>query len=257
MRVRPRAKEILRVKITIKLNLTNPERIGDPYRRPVESGLGLSKAYAGNVKLRRLSFMRGAMTNFGESGDKKSGIPKDSKPPEQLTGLYDNDRMKGLHLNKMNYGPGGTDQSTCTTGPKLTDLTIDVPKVHELDAPLYQGEYHKPKELPVSNENYQKIAREGTEFIAINGNINLQVKHALDEARQTDIADGTGHKSVDKLLSYMNEHLCGTYYSVARHNDTFMLLDSRDNHPNARGQFAVHPTERWNMATKKYENGHV
>jgi hypothetical protein len=197
------------------------------------------------------------MSQFGESGDKKAGALSNSKQPETLTGLYDNDHMKGLHLNKMNYGPGATDQSTCTTGPKLTDLTIDVPKVQELDAPEYKGVYHKPKDMPVSNENYQKIAGKGTDFIAINGNINLDVKHALDEARQTDKADGTGYKNVDKLLSYMNEHLCGTYFSVARHNDTFMLLDSRDNHPNAHGQFAVHPRERWNMATKKFENGQV
>ncbi|MBX9722808.1 MAG: hypothetical protein K2X81_15515, partial [Candidatus Obscuribacterales bacterium] len=67
---------------------------------------------------------------------------------------------------------------------------------------------------------------------------------------------GGGHGHVDKLLSYMNKELCGTYFSVTRKGDSFMLLDSRDNEHlkhDANGNAKLHVREQWNMKTQKYE----
>jgi len=167
---------------------------------------------------------------------------------EQITGLYHNETMKDFVLHK----PG---ENNRTGGPRLYDLSIDVAHVKEMDAPEYQGQYHKPKPLPVSNENFRKIAQEGTEFIAINdGGINLQVKHALDEAYQTDKIQGTKHEHVDQLLAYMNAHLQGTNYSVGRDHNRFMVIDSSDkaNKPDAHGKVNVHPMVLWDLDTKKF-----
>ena len=193
--------------------------------------------------------------NKGDSPDNTNKAPATAHT--EATGLqYDNASMKHPVFNKMDYGPSSPG-SAKLPGPRLNELTIDVPNVHELDAPMKEGVWHKPKQMPVSIPNYQKIASEGTEFIATNGNINLQVKHALDEALQSDKSMNTGHQHVDKLLAYMNENLWGSNYSVLRDRNKFLLLDSRDNpHPkrDAGGNVvsALKFTEGWDMEKKAY-----
>ncbi len=137
-------------------------------------------------------------------------------------------------FNKMVYDTN--QRPECIAGPQLKELHVN---------PAVDNDAH-----------YQKISKDGAEFIAINGNINIAVKHALSDAFQDDKLSGGGHGQVDKLLSYMNKELCGTYFSVTRKGDSFMLLDSRDNEHlkhDANGNAKLHVREQWNMKTQKYE----
>lgn len=167
--------------------------------------------------------------------------------------LHNNIDMRNPVFNHMEY----EGKSKQIDGPKLQDLHI-----------VGDGK---------TNEHYRQIAKDGAFFIAVNGNINLAVKHALEEAHDNDKLHAKGnkdgkndHATVDKLLSYMNKELYHTVFSVTRDGNKFILLDSRDNrgtrpaNPNdlnasdrsvrhdATGKAILHPREQWNLDTKKY-----
>lgn len=133
-------------------------------------------------------------------------------------------------FNKENYDPAKS--PVRVDGPKLTDLHISSD----------------------NDTHYQELAVKGADFIAANGNINLQVKTALAEAHKEDKQQGTGYHQVDKLLSYMNHHLGGTDYSVTRDRDKIMVLDSTDNQSvkhDASGKALVKVRDDWNLHDKK------
>lgn len=166
--------------------------------------------------------------------------------------LHNNIDMRNPVFNHMEY----EGKSKQIDGPKLTDLHI-------------VGDAK-------TNEHYRQIAKDGAAFIAINGNINIAVKHALEEANDNDklhAKDRGGkndHATVDKLLSYMNKELFHTVFSVTRDGNKFILLDSRDNRGSkpanpadlnasdrsirhdASGKAIIHPREQWDLDKKKY-----
>ncbi|MFA6208423.1 MAG: hypothetical protein WCT03_20510 [Candidatus Obscuribacterales bacterium] len=164
--------------------------------------------------------------------------------------LHNNIDMRSPVFNHMEY----EGKSKQIDGPKLQDLHI-------------VGDAK-------TNEHYRQIAKDGAAFIAINGNINLAVKHALEEANDNDKLHAKGgkndHATVDKLLSYMNKELFHTVFSVTRDGNKFMLLDSRDNHGtrpanrddlnasdrsirhDASGKAILNAREQWNLDTKRY-----
>jgi hypothetical protein len=183
-----------------------------------------------------------------QNGDGADAGKQPAANPEPQVGLYHNELMVLHH-------PG---DSTKTTGPHLKELTIDVNHVKELDAPEYQGERVKRHLMPVSNDNYQHIAAAGVDFMRQNdGGFNLQMRHALNEAYQTDKVPGSKTHSVDQLLAYMNDQLKGSNYSVARdHKDPnkVVVVDSSDrgNQPDKHGKVIIHSAYEFDMKTQKF-----
>jgi len=182
-------------------------------------------------------------------GDGADGNNPPAKHTEPLVGLYHNEHMV-LHRQGEPH--------TANTGPHLKDLTIDVANVKELDAPEYQGGRVARHLMPVSIENYHHIVDAGIDFMRQNdGGFNLQMRHALNEAYQTDHVPGSKTKSVDQLIAYMNDQLKGSNYSVARdkdHPDHILMADSTDrgNQPNKAGKIALHDIMVFNMKTQKF-----
>lgn len=163
---------------------------------------------------------------------KKKGPEADASKAEEP--WHNSVSMTHPAFNKMVYDPN--QRAETIPGPKLNELHVN---------PAVDNDVH-----------YQKIAKDGADFIAINGNINIAVKHALADAYQNDKLSGGGHNSVDKLLSFMNKELHGTYFSMTRDGDKVMLLDSRDNEHlkhDASGKALLHAREKWNLKTQKYE----
>ena len=165
-------------------------------------------------------------TKHDGSDTSRQRAPEHTEPPLPL---YDNDSMK------------------LVKSPVFNDMKhhdSQHPSLH----PLHIGDQK-------ADEHYQKIAKEGADFIATNGNTNIAVRHAFDEARENDKKNG-GHHSVDALLNYMNKELKAqpTPFSLAVVNDShghpqLLLLDSRENqHPKVvNGKTEVRPRETLNI----------
>lgn len=172
----------------------------------------------------------GARFDRAESKDHQNAGAEEFKPN------YDIDGMRHPPLNKMSYD--ANKPAVCLDGPKLPDLKIDA----SVD----------------NNKHYQDIARKAAEFVAINGSYNIAMRHALKDANENDKlqGDGKGHKTVDKLLEYINKELCGTYFSMIRRNDKIILLDSRDNDPvkhDAAGKAQLNIRGSWSLGKEPYD----
>lgn len=153
---------------------------------------------------------------------------------------------------KMN-GDGTIKHGQCLPGPKLNDLTIDTTPGHVVvhDVPKQGANYHErqeaaKREMPISNEHFRDLVKKGAEYMAINdGNFNLQMRNALDEANQSDKSMKTGHKHVDDMLKYVNSQLCDTFYTVARKGNVVEVYDTHND--------KNHPAGRWNLDKKAWE----
>ncbi len=167
-------------------------------------------------------------SKFEISDDKQQ-----ANKPEQKA-LYDMDQMKKPPLNTMSYDVNKP--APRLDGPKLPDLIIE-PSVE-------------------TNDRYQKFARQAAEFVAINGNFNIDMRRAVKDANENDKLLGGGHKTVDQLLRYMNKEMAGTYFSVIRQRDNIVMLDSRDNQNlkhDAKGNAIVRPRVVWNINKEPYD----
>lgn len=139
----------------------------------------------------------------------------------------------------------------CSPGPDLHSLTIDVPNVHVHDVPRRDATPQErrdalKREMPISNEHFRDLVKGGTEYMAINdGNFNLQMKNALDEAHQSDKSMKTGHKHIDDVLKYANANLCNTDYTLRRQGNTVMVFDAHND--------TKHPAGKWNLDKKAWE----
>lgn len=128
----------------------------------------------------------------------------------------------------------------CVTGPKLTELTIDEQHVKVYDTPRRDASAAEKaaaahREMPVSNQHFRDLVKQGSEFIQMNsGNFNLGMKNALEEAHQTDKLAGKGsHQHIDQMLKWINSDLCGTFYTLRREGNKVQLFDTHfsDKHP--------------------------
>ena len=81
------------------------------------------------------------------------------------------------------------------------------------------------RDLPISNEHYQELAKQGTEALH-GGTFSWQLKNALDEAFQSDKSMHTGGTHVEDLLKYANANLCGSAYTLGRHGDSIKLIET-------------------------------
>lgn len=139
----------------------------------------------------------------------------------------------------------------CAPGPELNSLTIDVAHVHRHDEPKRGDSYADrqaalKREMPVSDEHFRELVKKGTEYAAINdGNFNIQMRHALDEANQSDKSMKTGHKHVDDVLKYANANLCGTDYTLRREGNIVSVYDAHSS--------STKPSGRWNLDKNAWE----
>jgi hypothetical protein len=140
-----------------------------------------------------------------------------------------------------------------TKGPNLTDLTIDTKPgdvvVH--DVPRQGASYQErreaaKREMPISNEHFRDLVKQGTDYMAMNdGNFNIQMRNALNEANQSDQKMGTGHRHVDDVLKYANAHLNDTDYTLRRHGNEIEIWDAH--------QSTTKPAGKWNLNKNAYE----
>jgi len=146
-----------------------------------------------------------------------------------------------LNHRVMN-GDGTVKPGHCAPGPKLTDLSIDVPNVHVKDTPnrndtAAEQAATRRREVEISNPHYRDLAKSGAEFLAINGGFNLSMKNALEEARQSDVSMKTGHKHVDDLLKYVNAENCGGFYTLRRQGNNVQVFDTHSSETKPQGTF--------------------
>ena len=125
-------------------------------------------------------------------------------------------------------------QEVCSTGPKLTDLTIDVANVHEHETPHTGGTFAErkaeaSKELPISNEHYRELVKSGVDHISgHDGYVSLQLRTAFDEAHQSDKTMHSGGKHVQDLINYANAHLCKNETTLGRHGNDVVVYQKTD-----------------------------
>jgi hypothetical protein len=55
---------------------------------------------------------------------------------------------------------------------------------------------------------------------------------------------GTGHRHVDDVLKYANEHLNDTFYTLRRKGNTVEIWDTHDSEK--------HPAGKWNLDKNDY-----
>jgi len=184
---------------------------------------------------------------MGEGSDKQ-GKNKDAgqQQADHTTALHSDAYNPPLNHRVMN-NDGTIKHGQCTQGPKLTDLTIDTTPghVHQYDVPRQGDSYAErqaalKREMPISNEHFQKIAQKGVEFVSINGGFDINMRNALNEANQSDTWNGgKGHKHVDDLLKYANAHLCDTFYTLRREGNIVKLYDTHSSD--------TEPAGRWDL----------
>jgi hypothetical protein len=128
--------------------------------------------------------------------------------------------------------------------PKLNELTIDVDHVKIYDTPRRDATPAEKaaaahREMPVSNEHFRDLVKQGSEFIQANsGNFNLSMKNALEEAHQTDkFANNGNHHNMDQMLKWINADLSGSFYTLRRHGDKIQVFDTHYSDTKAQGTY--------------------
>ncbi|MBS1992043.1 MAG: hypothetical protein JSS83_16085 [Cyanobacteria bacterium SZAS LIN-3] len=167
--------------------------------------------------------------------------PSTHPPSDGPNALHQDAYTPPLNHRVMNKD-GTIQPGHCAPGPKLTDLSIDVPNVHVHDTPRRDDSYAErqaalKREVEISNPHYRELAKSGAEFLAINGGFNLQMKNALEEARQSDVSMKTGHKHVDDLLKYVNAENCGGFYTLRRTGNNIQVFDTHYSETKPQGTF--------------------
>lgn len=167
----------------------------------------------------------------------KRGEEVESKRPTTQHGDHTEALRNDAYTPPLNHrvmNPDGTVQpGRCTSGPKLTDLTIDEEHVKIYDTPRRDANAAERaeaarREMPVSNEHFRELVKKGAEFIQLNsGNFNLAMRNALEEAHQSDKFAGTGkHDHIDQMLKWVNADLCGTFYTLRRQGSKIQVFDT-------------------------------
>jgi len=177
------------------------------------------------------------------AGLKNDGLDKTAKPASVELG-QEHDHTAKLHKEAFDYKPsilnhaaygaaalGPVDKSHCSVGPKLNDLTIDVPNVHEKETPRNGDSYAErqatmKRDLPVSSEHFRELAKKGAELMH-DGTFSLPLRNALDEAFQSDKSMHSGGKHVEDLLKYVNANLCGSEYTLGRHGNNIKVIETQ------------------------------
>ena len=184
----------------------------------------------------------------GDAGD--SQHQHTGKDDGHTAALQDDAYKPRLNYSAQDLSYKGKPAQQCDTGgPKLAELTIDVPNVHVKDEPRRDASAAErlaasKREVPVSNEHYREIVKKGAEFVAINGSFEINMRHALDEANQSDKSKKSGHKHVDDLLKVVNKELCGSSYTLGRQGNKVLIYDTHYNEK---------PSGKWNLDRKAWE----
>lgn len=154
-------------------------------------------------------------------------------------------------LNHARYGAATEqpiDRSKCSTGPKLNELTIDL-GIHEKDTPRNGDSYAereaaKKRDLPISNEHFRDIAKEGAERLA-QGTFSLQLRNALDEAFKSDNVQKDHGKHVEDLLKYVNSQLCGSDTTLGREGNMIKVIQTQYNNAKPEVGYYNLETKNW------------
>jgi len=180
--------------------------------------------------------MAGTNNNLEGSGDAtgSGGKPTDTHTRK----LQDDAYTPKLHHQIMKRD-GTLEPQPATTGPKLTDLTIDTTPgaIHQHDEPRRGDSYPQrqaalKREMPINNPNFQKMVENATEFVSHDGNFDINMRHALNEANQSDHTLHTGHQHVDDMLKYINAHLTDTTTTLRRHGNIVEVWETTPNSKN-------------------------
>ncbi|MDR3613318.1 MAG: hypothetical protein P4L53_07115 [Candidatus Obscuribacterales bacterium] len=177
------------------------------------------------------------------AGLKNDGLDNTAKSAS-VEPNHEHDHTAKLHKDAFDYKPsvlneraygaaasGPVDKSHCSVGPKLTDLTIDVPNVHEKETPRNSDSFAerqatKKRDLPISNEHFRELAKKGAELLH-EGTFSLPLRNALDEAFQSDKSMHSGGKHVEDLLKYVNANLCGSEFTLGRHGNNIKVIETQ------------------------------
>ena len=209
-----------------------------------------------------------------DAGDNKPAAAADNSHAH-ASALHQ-DAYNPSHLNEFKYSStGAVDKASCLTGPKLSDLTIDVSKTagHEKETPTNSDSWAQrkatsEKDLPQSNEHFREIVakaasqmHEGTFGITmktalseafrsgggVDKDIHAEFKNPLEKNEKVKPDSQINFKHVDDTLKYMNEALCGSSYTMSRKGHIVNVIDS---HVGAGQKPEV---GKYNLETKSWE----
>jgi hypothetical protein len=183
---------------------------------------------------------------------KDDGKKKPAHQHGQDASLYADSYNPPLNNRVMNTN-GTIKPGACSEGPSLYSLTIDTTPghvvVHDVPHPgdsLAERRAAEKREMPISNEHFRDLVKQGVEFMAFNdGGFNIQMRNALNEANQSDKSMHTGHNHVDNVLKYANSHLCDTFYTMRRKGNIVEVWDTH--------QSTKHPAGKWNLDKNAWE----
>jgi hypothetical protein len=180
------------------------------------------------------------MTGKAEKTESKRPTTNQS---EEHTEAFRDDAFRPPLNHRVMNSDGTVQPGKHGPGPKLTDLTIDEEHVKVYDTPRRDASAAEKaaaakREMPISNEHFRDLVRQGSEFIQANGGFNLAMRNALEEAHQTDKFAGNGkHEHIDQMLKWIDNDLSGSFYTLRREGNKIQVFDTHWSDTKPQGSY--------------------